>query len=242
MLTILTVLAVAVTDLLNLARAHVAKQTVRYLQLVWWLLLVVAAAFWVRPEGWAGAAAALVAAFWYFVAERWEARSASTGDPDLLLQLYAWSAVGLIVVLAGFAWLDVTFLSAAVPTGLMWLALAIFLTETGNRVTRCVLLLSGRRLGVDGTATGAVPGSHLKGGRVIGPLERIFITVLIVFQAYHIVAALMAAKGIVRFPEISAEAKRDDATGTKAEEFLVGSLASWGLAGGAGLLAAVLTP
>ena len=66
--------------------------------------------------------------------------------------------------------------------------------------------------------------------------------VLAVVGAYHVVAALMAAKGIVRFPEISADAKRDDPVqaGTKAEEFLVGSLASWGLAGGAGLLASIL--
>src|SRR5699024_920459 len=91
-------------------------------------------------------------------------------------------------------------------------------------------------------AAGAVPNSRLKGGRVIGPLERIFIMVLTVVGAYHVVAALMAAKGIVRFPEISADATRDpeeSTAGTKAEEFLVGSLASWGLAGGAGLLAAM---
>jgi len=66
--------------------------------------------------------------------------------------------------------------------------------------------------------------------------------VLTVVGAYHVVAALMAAKGIVRFPEISAEARRENTAtaGTKAEEFLVGSLASWGLAGGAGLLTTVL--
>lgn len=241
MLTILTVLAVAVTDLIGLLRPRITKQTVRYLQLAWWLVLTIAAAVWVRPEGWTGAAAALVAAAWYFIAEFWDGRVQVQHETSLLTQVYAWSAVALIALLAGFAWLDVTLLSAAVPVGLMWLALAVFLTQSGNRMTRCVLLLSGRELGVDGTAPGAVPHSRLKGGRVIGPLERIFIMVLIVFQAYHIVAALMAAKGIVRFPEISAEAKREDATGTKAEEFLVGSLTSWGLAGAAGLLAAVLT-
>ena len=36
----------------------------------------------------------------------------------------------------------------------------------------------------------------------------------------------MAAQGIVRFPEISADAGK----GSRAEEFLVGSLTSWGLA------------
>ena len=240
MLATLTILAVAVTDLIHLAQARTSKQTVRYVQLAWWLVLTIAAALWVRPEGWAGAVAALIAVAWYFIAERMEGPTGQDQEQRTVPELYAWSAVGLVVVLAGFAWLDIALLSGAVPVGLMWLALALFLTQTGNRITRCVLLLSGRELGVDGSAAGSVPGSRLKGGRVIGPLERIFITVLTVVGAYHIVAALMAAKGIVRFPEISAEAKRDDATGTKAEEFLVGSLASWGLAGGAGLLAAVL--
>lgn len=240
MLTVLTILAVAVSDLIGLAKAHISQQTVRYLHLAWWVLLTIAAALWVRPEGWAGAVAALVSVGWYFLAKAMDNSTREPSDHHILSGLYAWSAVGLVVIVAGFAWLDVALLSGSVLVGLMWLALALFLTQTGNRITRCILLLSGRELSADGSALGAVPGSHLKGGRVIGPLERIFITVLIVFNAYHIVAALMAAKGIVRFPEISAEAKRDDATGTKAEEFLVGSLASWGLAGGAGLLAAVL--
>ena len=241
MLAILTILAVAITDLIALVRTHAAQQTVRYIQLAWWLIITVTVALWVRPEGWAGAVAALVAAAWYFIAERWTSHEEQPPQSGFIAALYPWSAVGLVVLLAGFIWLDIALLSDAVPAGLMWLAIAVFLTQTGNRVTRCVLLLSGRELDADGTAPGAVPGSGLKGGRVIGPLERIFISILIVVNAYHIVAALMAAKGIVRFPEISAEAKRPDATGTKAEEFLVGSLASWGLAGGAGLLAILMS-
>lgn len=242
MLVVLTILAIGVTDLIGLAQARLPVQTVRYIQLVWWLILTVAAALWIRPEGWAGAVAAIVAATWYFISERMNGPIQAEGGTRTIPELFAWSAVGLIVILAGFSWLDMALLSGHVPLGLMWLALAIFLTQSGNRITRAVLLLSGRELGPDGQAAGAVPGSRLKGGRVIGPLERIFIMVLAVVGAYHVVAALMAAKGIVRFPEISADAKRDDPVqaGTKAEEFLVGSLASWGLAGGAGLLASIL--
>ncbi|MFD6813499.1 hypothetical protein [Enteractinococcus coprophilus] len=238
----MTILAVGVTDLIGLAQARLPVQTVRYVQLVWWVAVTVAAAFWIRPEGWVGAVAAFVAAAWYFIAERMNGPVEQSGQARSVPELFAWSAVGLVVILAGFTWLDIALLSAAVPAGLMWLALAILLTQTGNRLTRAILLLSGRELGADGQAAGAVPGSRLKGGRVIGPLERIFIMVLAVVGAYHVVAALMAAKGIVRFPEISADAKRDDPVqaGTKAEEFLVGSLASWGLAGGAALLASIL--
>lgn len=78
----------------------------------------------------------------------------------------------------------------------------------------------------------------LKGGRYIGPVERILMAGLGLAGAYQIVAALMAAKGIVRFPEISADAGR----GSRAEEFLVGSLTSWGLAFLAALIVAGALP
>lgn len=71
-----------------------------------------------------------------------------------------------------------------------------------------------------------VPIPDLKGGRLIGPLERLLIVALTLAGALPIVAGIFAAKGIVRFPEISA----DGARGSKAEYFLVGSLVSWSLA------------
>ena len=67
----------------------------------------------------------------------------------------------------------------------------------------------------------------LRGGRVIGPLERILIVALALTGAEAVVVGLLAAKGIVRFPEISADGRR----GSKAEEFLIGSLVSWTIAG-----------
>jgi len=237
MLAVLTILAVAITDLIRLLQTRLTEKTVQFIQLGWWVVLTASAAIWLRPDGWAGAVAALIAAGWFYTAERMDGTTTPKRAPS---PQYAWSGIGLIVIIGGFAWLDVALFPTPIPAGLMWLALALFLTQTGNRITRAVLLLSGRPIDDDGKAAGAVPASRLKGGRVIGPLERIFIMVLTVVGASHVVAALMAAKGIVRFPEISAEAKQQDPTaetGTKAEEFLVGSLASWGLAGGAGLLA-----
>ncbi|MGO4299739.1 hypothetical protein [Leifsonia sp. RAF41] len=74
-------------------------------------------------------------------------------------------------------------------------------------------------------ATGTAPA--LRGGRVIGPLERILIVALALFGAEAVIVGLLAAKGIVRFPEISADGRR----GSKAEEFLIGSLVSWTIAG-----------
>lgn len=69
------------------------------------------------------------------------------------------------------------------------------------------------------------PGPALKGGRIIGPIERLLIVVLAFAGVPQIIAALAAAKGVVRFPEIA----EDRGSGSKAEEFLVGSLASWTL-------------
>lgn len=75
--------------------------------------------------------------------------------------------------------------------------------------------------------------TKFRGGRAIGPLERVLFMVLFLLPALPVVAALMAAKGIVRFPEIA----KDGETGHRAEQFLVGSLASWSLSlGAAGLL------
>lgn len=68
-----------------------------------------------------------------------------------------------------------------------------------------------------------------QGGRLIGPLERILVLMLTLAAAYPILAAMLAAKGIVRFPEIS----KDGETGARAEYFLVGSLVSWVIALGA---------
>ena len=65
----------------------------------------------------------------------------------------------------------------------------------------------------------------LRGGRWIGPLERLLIIVLAGADAEVAIAAVVAAKGVIRFPEIS-----QDSTGEKAEEFLIGSVSSWILA------------
>lgn len=81
-------------------------------------------------------------------------------------------------------------------------------------------------------ATVPDPRAGFKGGRLIGPLERMLVLILTLAAAYPILAAMLAAKGIVRFPEIS----RDGETGARAEYFLVGSLVSWVIALGAAFL------
>lgn len=82
----------------------------------------------------------------------------------------------------------------------------------------------------------STPTSVMRGGRHIGPVERVLVLAALLAGAYPVVAGLLAAKGIVRFPEIA----EDSASGTKAEEFLVGSMTSWLIAAaGAGYVALV---
>lgn len=108
----------------------------------------------------------------------------------------------------------------------------VFLLESGNAVVRIALRSEmGGRLDAAATAgpataddgAASAPRPTLKGGRLIGPLERILVFVLTLAGAYTLLAAVLAAKGIVRFPEISRD--RDD--GDRAEYFLIGSLVSW---------------
>lgn len=94
------------------------------------------------------------------------------------------------------------------------LGAAVFLAESGNVVVRAALR--------DGALPDVEP-MALKGGRLIGPLERLLVFALSLTGAFTLLAAVLAAKGIVRFPEIS----RDTDAGTRAEYFLIGSLVSW---------------
>lgn len=66
----------------------------------------------------------------------------------------------------------------------------------------------------------------LKGGRFLGPLERILILSLGIAGQFAGIAAIVGAKSIIRFPEIS----KSNQQGAAAEYFLIGSGISWGLA------------
>lgn len=110
----------------------------------------------------------------------------------------------------------------------------LFVTESANAVVRAALDREGtwRPADLGGTLRGGrlrqpqPPATGFQGGRLIGPLERLLVVALTLASAYSLLAAMLAAKGIVRFPEIS----KDGETGARAEYFLVGSLVSWVIA------------
>lgn len=96
-------------------------------------------------------------------------------------------------------------------------AYLIFLVDSANIIVRMVLT------GTDAKVLASE--RSLRGGRVLGPLERIFLFAMGLSGQFAAMTAVIAAKGILRFPEISR-----DTAGTKAEYVLVGSFVSWALA------------
>lgn len=101
--------------------------------------------------------------------------------------------------------------------------------STGNVLVRLVLAATGtldpsRRHGR------TVPTFRLKGGRLLGPMERLFIVGLGVAGELTAASVVVAAKGLLRWPEL--QAAREERAGIHAvtEYFLVGSFVSWTLA------------
>ncbi|MGZ8715378.1 MAG: hypothetical protein ACXWZX_19810, partial [Mycobacterium sp.] len=131
----------------------------------------------------------------------------------------------------------VTGLGSADPTRIVLVAGVILLQlMTGNQLVRLLL----GSVGAVKPAGQPQPSDRLKGGRLLGPMERVLILGLGLAGQLAAATAVVAAKSIIRFPEINAQKARqnghigiDDIT----EYFLVGSFASWIVALGGLLLA-----
>lgn len=136
------------------------------------------------------------------------------------------------------------------PTrALLVLGAGLFQLSSGNVVVRLVLQASGTtapRLPAGeatGPTTGPVPGPAtgasgdgddvaLKGGRLLGPMERLLIFGLGLTGNLVAASIVVAAKGLLRFPEL--QSRRDQAQIHRITEyFLVGSFISWLVALGA---------
>lgn len=139
-------------------------------------------------------------------------------------------------VKAWLAWAPVT---ATDPTRIM-LVLGVILLQlvTGNQLVRLLLGSVGSVKPVGEPQ----PSDKLKGGRLLGPMERLLIFGLALAGQLAAATAVVAAKSIIRFPEINAQKARENGgIGTGGQErsdpgigiddvteyFLVGSFASW---------------
>jgi hypothetical protein len=108
--------------------------------------------------------------------------------------------------------------------------------STGNVLVRLVLAATGT---VNPARHGEVddPETQLKGGRLLGPLERLFILGLGLAGELTAAAIVIAAKGLLRFPELSSR-REQVRIHQLTEYFLVGSFVSWLVALGSLLLLA----
>jgi len=100
-------------------------------------------------------------------------------------------------------------------------AYSVFLLESANIVVRGALSTTDVRI--------QRSEMRIKGGRLIGPIERIFLFWMALSGQLLAIGAIVAAKGILRYPEIS-EREGKKSRGALAEYVLIGSLVSWGLA------------
>jgi MFS family permease len=131
-------------------------------------------------------------------------------------------------------WLSQTLLTRW-PASDVVVAVGVVLVQlaTANTIVRLVL----EAVGVPATTNE----KQLKGGRVLGPMERIFIVGLGALGELTAAAIVVAAKGLLRFPELHHAQRRaghePDGPSDVSEYFLIGSFASWLFAlGGAALI------
>ena len=111
------------------------------------------------------------------------------------------------------------------------LLVGVFLVQlsTGNVIVRLVLAAGGtfNPARVNGRAAQEPP---LKGGRLLGPMERVFIVGMALAGQLTAASIVVAAKGLLRYPELQAAndpADRGPGIHALTEYFLLGTFLSW---------------
>ncbi len=189
-------------------------------------------------------AALLPLLFWV----RFSTQSLQTGSGHVAALVAL--VVGLVwcVALSGWAstpagllgrwlhWADLPVVGAAATPGRVLLVLGLTLANlaTGNIVVRLVLVSVGALRPVDHALVSSrpEPADQLRGGRLLGPMERLVILGLGLAGQLTAAGLVIAAKGLIRFPELQAkrsETSTVEGVGIDAvtEYFLVGSFVSW---------------
>lgn len=176
-------------------------------------------------------------------------RAERTGDREIAPLVVFGAAVVLLVLLSGWgsdaaglvqrwaAWVDVPGLgNVGADRLLMVVEVVLLQLVTGNQLVRLVL----GKVGAIKPVGEPQPSDRLKGGRLLGPMERLLILGLGLAGQIAVATAVVAAKSIIRFPEINAQKARENGgigIDKVTEYFLVGSFASWILALGGLVLA-----
>ena len=130
------------------------------------------------------------------------------------------------------AWVEglpLAFLSDLGPErALLLLGIVLVQLSTGNVVVRLVLTVT-RTVNPARHGGASDPEIQLKGGRLLGPMERVVIVGLGVAGQLTAASIVIAAKGLLRFPELSSD-REQERIHRLTEYFLVGSFVSWLLA------------
>lgn len=122
-----------------------------------------------------------------------------------------------------------------VPLDRALLVLGVLVAQlsTANAVVRLVLATTGTvnpaRRAAEAAQDPADPAHDIKGGRLLGPMERLLIVGLGLAGNLTAASIVVAAKGLLRFPELSSR-KDQEHVHRLTEYFLVGSFVSWMLA------------
>jgi hypothetical protein len=166
------------------------------------------------------------------------ARAERTGEHEVAPLVLFGAAVGLLILLSGWAsdvaglvarWPSWVGLSVSPDQLLIVVGVVLLQLVTGNQLVRLVL----GSVGAVKPAGEPQPSDRLRGGRLLGPMERLLIVGLGLAGQLAAATAVVAAKSIVRFPEINAQKARENGgigIDEVTEYFLVGSFASWILA------------
>ena len=103
----------------------------------------------------------------------------------------------------------------------------VFLAQlsTGNAIVQLVLAATGTTDPAEHHSA-ADPGQQLKGGRLLGPMERVFIVGLGLAGQLTAASIVVAAKGLLRWPELHSKPEQQWIH-RLTEYFLVGSFVSW---------------
>jgi hypothetical protein len=163
------------------------------------------------------------------------ARAERTGEHEWVPLTVFGGAVGLLILLSGCG-SDVAGVVAHWPGWvgldvdpnrlLMIVGVVLLQLVTGNQLVRLLL----GSVGAVKPVGEPQASDKLRGGRLLGPMERLLILGLGLAGQLTAATAVVAAKSIIRFPEINAQkARENDGIGIDdvTEYFLVGSFASW---------------
>jgi hypothetical protein len=143
-----------------------------------------------------------------------------------LIVLSGWGSPVSGVVARWMSWTDVPLDDLSPTRLLMVIGVLLLQVVTGNQLVRLVL----GSIGAVRPAGEPQPSDRLKGGRLLGPMERLLIVGLGLGGQLAAATAVVAAKSIIRFPEINKQKAHENGTigiDDVTEYFLVGSFASW---------------